>query len=225
MLNSIIAWSIQNRGLVLGATLALVLAGLYALAHLPIDAFPDTTPVQVQVNTVAPALSPVEVERQITAPVEHALSGMSRLEEVRSLSKFGLSQVTVVFRDGSDVYRARQAVTERLQSVELPAGVERPRLGPMTTGLGEVVHYLVTGPGRSLADVRTIQDWIVKPQLQSVPGVAEINTWGGDERQIHVVIDPAALAAQGLTLDQLVDALERNNANAGGGTLDQAGES
>ena len=225
MINHVIAWSIRNRGLVLLASLGLVLVGLYALAQLPIDAFPDTTPVQVQVNTVAPALSPLEMERQITAPVERALSGMSQLEEVRSLSKFGLSQVTLVFRDGSDIYRARQAVTERLQSAELPPGVERPRLGPMTTGLGEVVHYLVTGPGRSLAELRTVQDWIVKPQLSSVPGVAEVNTWGGDERQVHVVIDPAALAVHGLTLDQLIGALERNNANVGGGTLDQAGES
>ena len=225
MLNAVIAWSIRRRYTVLLCALGIVLLGLFALAHLPIDAFPDTTPVQVQINTTAPALAPLEVERQITSLVEQAISGLPRLKEVRSISTFGLSQVTVIFDDGADIYRARPTVMERLQTVNLPAGLERPQLGPVATGLGEVFHYLVTGPGKSLAEIRTVQDWIIKPQLRSVPGVAEVNTWGGDERQIHVVVDPGTLAARGLTLDELVVALERNNANVGGGALDQSGQS
>ena len=225
MLNTVIAWSIRRRYAVLLGALGLALLGLFALVHLPIDAFPDTTPVQVQISTTAPALGPLEVERQITSLVEQAISGLPQLKEVRSISKFGLSQVTVIFEDGADIYRARQVVMERLQGVELPAGLERPQLGPVATGLGEVLHYLVTGPGRSLAELRAAHDWIIRPQMRSVPGVAEVNTWGGDERQIHVVVDPAALAARGLTLDQLVVALERNNGNVGGGSLDQSGQS
>jgi len=224
MLNAVIAWSIRRRYAVLLCALGIVLLGLIALARLPIDAFPDTTPIQVQVNTTAPALAPLEVERQITMLVEQAISGLPQLKEVRSISKFGLSQVTVVFDDGADIYRARQTVMERLQTVELPAGLDRPQLGPVATGLGEVFHYLVTGPAQSLAELRAVHDWIIKPRLRSVPGVAEVNTWGGDERQIHVVVDTGTLAARGLTLDDLVAALERNNANVGGGVLDRAGQ-
>ncbi len=225
MLTRILDWSLRHRLVVILGWAGAVTAGVVALARLPIDAFPDTTPVQIQVNTAAPSLSPLEIERQITAPVEAAISGLPRLAEVRSLSKFGLSQVVVLFEDGADIYLARQVVAERLQSVEVPPGVERPSLGPVATGLGEIFHYVVSGEGESLAELRTIQDWLVKPQLRSVRGVAEVNTWGGDERQIHVVTDPARLAAYGLTLDELARALEENNANVGGGTLDQSGES
>jgi cobalt-zinc-cadmium resistance protein CzcA len=225
MLNAVIAWSVRRRHAVLLGALGIALLGLFALGHLPIDAFPDTTPVQVQINTTAPALAPLEVERQITSLVEQAISGLPHLKEVRSISKFGLSQVTVIFEDGADIYRARQTVMERLQTVNLPAGLDRPELGPVSTGLGEVLHYLVSGPGQPLAQVRAVHDWIIKPQMRSVPGVAEVNTWGGDERQIHVVVDPGTLAARGLTLDELVVALERNNANVGGGALDQSGQS
>jgi cobalt-zinc-cadmium resistance protein CzcA len=225
MLNRVIHWSIQHRHAVLIGGLALAALGLYSFLRLPLDAFPDTTPVQVQINTVAPALSPLEIERQITAPVEQAISGLPGLEEVRSISKFGLSQVTVIFEEGADIYLGRQVVAERLGSVELSPGIGRPQLGPVATGLGEVFHYLVTGAGRSLAELRTVQDWVIKPQMRSVPGVAEVNTWGGDERQIQVVVDPVNLESRGLTLGQLIEALEANNANAGGGTLDQAGQS
>jgi cobalt-zinc-cadmium resistance protein CzcA len=230
MLDTIITWSLRHRAVVLLAWLGIAVGGVIAFARLPIDAFPDTTPVQVQVNTVAPALSPLEIERQITARVEQGISGLPDLVEVRSLSRFGLSQVTVVFEDGTDVYRARQVVSERLRAVKLPPGVEAPTLGPVATGLGEVFHYLVTaaegaaGEGVSAADLRTAQDWIIKPQLASVPGVAEVNSWGGEERQIQVVVDPAALQARGLTLTDLADALGRNNLNVGGGTIDVAGE-
>jgi cobalt-zinc-cadmium resistance protein CzcA len=224
-LHHVIRGSIRHRRLVVLGGLVLAAIGVSAFLRLPIDAFPDTTPVQEQINTVAPALSPLEMERQITAPVEQAISGLPGLEEVRSLSKFGLSQVTVIFEEGTEIYLARQVVTERLGSVELPPGIERPQLGPVATGLGEVFHYLVTGAGKSLAELRTVHDWIIKPQMRSVPGVAEVNTWGGDERQIQVVVDPVALEQRGLTLSDLIDALEANNANAGGGTLDQAGQS
>ncbi|MDC0685502.1 efflux RND transporter permease subunit [Sorangium atrum] len=225
MLNAVITWSLRHRFLVILASIGLSLAGILAFRRLPIDAFPDTTPVQVQINTVAPALSPVEIERQITAPVEQAISGLPRLEEVRSLSRFGLSQVTARFEDDTDIYLARQVVMERLQTVTLPPGIHRPELGPVATGLGEVFHYVVTGKGKSLSELRTVHDWVIAPQLRSVRGVAEVNAWGGDERQIQVLVDPAELTARGLSLHDLSDALERNNANVGGGNLDQAGES
>jgi len=224
VLTRILEWSLGHRFIVLLGWGALVVAGIISALHLPIDAFPDTTPVQVQVNTTAPALSPLEIERQITRPVEWAISGLPHLHEVRSVSKFGFSQVTVTFEDGTDIYLARQVVMERLQAVELPAGIERPQLGPVATGLGEVFHYLVTG-GKSLTELRTVQDWIIKPQLRTVPGVAEVNSWGGDERQIQVVVDPVKLQQYGLTLSNLAEALEQNNTNVGGGTLDQSGES
>ncbi len=225
MLNLVIRWSIRHRRVVLIGGLTLAAVGAHAFVRLPIDAFPDTTPVQVQVNTVAPALAPLEIERRITAPVEQAISGLRGLREVRSISKFGLSQVTVIFEEGTDIYLGRQVVMERLAGVALSPGIERPQLGPVATGLGEVFHYLVTGAGKTLAELRTVHDWVIKPQLRSVPGVAEVNTWGGDERQIQVVVDPVSLEKRGLTLAQLIESLEANNANAGGGTLDQSGQS
>ncbi|MFN0249675.1 MAG: efflux RND transporter permease subunit [Kofleriaceae bacterium] len=225
MLNAVITWSLKHRLVVILGWLGVVVAGLLAFRRLPIDAFPDTTPVMVQVNTVAASLSPLETERQITTRVEQAISGLPGLEEVRSISKFGLSQVTVTFDDDIDIYLARQVVKERIDAVELPRGVERPKLGPVATGLGEVFHYVVTGEGKTAAELRTIQDWIIRPQLASVPGVAEVNSWGGDELQYQVVVDPATLQTRGLSLASIVDALERNNQNVGGGAIDQAGES
>ena len=225
MLSRIIILSIQHRVAVLLVWAAIAGAGVLAFLRLPIDAFPDTTPVQVQVNTQAPALSPLEVERQITAPVERAIAGLVGLGDVRSISRFGFSQVTATFEDGTDLYLARQVVAERLVAVELPVGIERPTLGPVATGLGEIFHYLVRGTHHTLAELRTAHDWIVRPQLASVPGVAEVNAWGGDERQVHVVVDPAALKARGLTLAELAGAIAGENANQSGGTLDEAGES
>lgn len=225
MLNWIIDWSLRNRFLVLIGSGLIVVAGVLAFQRLPIDAFPDTTPVQVQINTVAPALSPLEIERQATSPIEQAISGLPHLQEVRSLSRFGLSQVTVVFEDGTDIYLARQVVSERLVAVSLPPGIERPQLGPVATGLGEVFHYIVTSDKRSLSELRTLHDWTIKPQLRSVGGVAEVNAWGGDERQIQIAIDPRKLQKYGLSLHQVSEAIEANNANVGGGVLDQAGQS
>ena len=225
MLSAILSWSIRNRILVIWASLLLIVAGVVSFLHLPLDAFPDTTPVQVQINSVAPALSPLEIERQITFPVEQAISGLPGLSEVRSLSRFGFSQVTAIFEDEVDVYFARQMVGERLQSAELPAGIERPTLGPIATGLGEIFHYLVTGADATTSELRTAQDWIIEPQLRSVPGVAEVNSWGGEERLIQVLVDPIDLAKHDLTLEQLVSAIEQDNLNVGGGALDRAGQS
>src|SRR5258708_23700015 len=183
MLNGIIDWSLRNRFLVLAIAGVLAGLGAWSVPQLPIDAFPDTTPVQVQINTQAPGLSPEEVERQITFPIEQSLGGLPRLEQVRSLSKFGLSQVVVTFADGTDVYFARQQVSERLSAVELSEGQPRPRLGPVATGLGEVFHYTVASRKRDLTEVRSLQDWSVRPALRTVPGTAEINSWGGVEKQ------------------------------------------
>ncbi len=224
MLSAIITWSLNHRFLVIALTLLLVGTGLYTIINLPVDAFPDTTPVQVQINTTASALSPLEIEQQITFPVEQAISGLPRLDEVRSLSKFGFSQVTATFEDGTDIYFARQLLMERLQSVELPSGIGRPEMGPVATGLGEIYHYLVTSSEHSLQDLTTIHDWVVKPRLRSVPGVAEVNTWGGERKQYHVLADPARLVKYDFTLDDLLRALETNNLNVGGGYLVQAGE-
>jgi cobalt-zinc-cadmium resistance protein CzcA len=219
VLNRIIDFSLRHRCLVILGALACAALGGLALRHLDIDAFPDTTPVQVQVNTVAPALGPEEVERQITFPVEQVMSGLPRLENLRSVSKFGLSQVVLTFEDGTGIYFARQLVNERLATVELPAGLERPRMGPVVTGLGEVFHYVVTGQGDDVTELRTIHDWIIRPKMRTVRGAAEINSWGGYERQYQVRIDPDRLDEHHLTFDQVVEAVEKNNKNVGGGYI------
>jgi heavy metal efflux system protein len=225
MLAWLISASLRHRLVVLLLWAGVAIAGLVAFRRLPIDAFPDTTPVQVQVNTVAPAHSPLEVERRATALVEAAIGGLPGLTEIRSLSRFGLSQVTVTFADGTDIWLARQVVGERLAGLDLGAGIEMPVMGPVATGLGEVFHYIVSSDEASLSEVRSVHDWLIRPQLRSVPGVAEVNAWGGDERQFQVVVDPVALQARGLQLRQLIEAIEANNRNVGGGTLDAAGES
>jgi len=223
MLTRIIDWSLLHRWVVIGGSLVLVAAGVLAFRALPMDAFPDTTPVQVQVNTVAPALSPVEVERQITVRIEQVLAGLPNVDELRSISKFGLSQVTVRFSDATNLWFARQLVAERVGGVELPIGLERPTLGPVATGLGEVFHYQVRSTTRSLDEIRTLHDWVIAPQLRSVPGVAEINAWGGDEKQWHVVVDPPSLQRFDLSLGDVYRSLEANNANVGGGVVERAG--
>ncbi len=226
MLDRIITFSLQHRFLILMLAGVLVVSGLLSFRELPIDAFPDTTPVMVQVNTTAPALSPEEVEAQITFPIEQAIGGLPGLKQVRSISKFGLSQVTVVFEDGTDILRARQLVSERLGTVELPQtpGIGKPELGPIATGLGEVYHYILTSDRHDLTELRTIHDWIVKVQLRTVPAVAEVNSWGGYEKQYHVLVDPKRLIKYALTLDDVIEALRKNNANVGGGIIEEAGE-
>lgn len=219
LLTRVVDASLRHRFVVVLLAGLLVVAGAAALRELPLDAFPDTTPVQVTVNTVAPNLSPEEVERQITFPIEQVLSGLPGLREVRSLSKFGLSQVTLVFDDDTDPWLARQVVGERLHEASLPEGVDTPALGPVATGLGETFHYLVTGEGKSLTELRTVHDWVVRPQLRSVPGVAEVNAWGGAVKQLHVVVDPDLLVKHDLTVDDVVEALRANNQSAGGGLI------
>lgn len=224
MLERIITWSLCNRLLVIVLSLGLVVVGVSALVQLPIDAFPDTTPVQVQINTTAPALSPLEVEQQITIPVEQSIAGLPGLIDVRSISKFGLSQVTVTFADRVDIYFARQVVNERLQTAELPEGINRPEMGPVATGLGEIFHYVVTSRDKTLTELTTIHDWLVRPGLLQVEGVAEVNTWGGMTRQFHVLVDPARLIKYDLTMDDVVEALKQNNKSVGGGQIVQASE-
>ncbi len=226
MLNGLIHFSLKNRLLVCVLAAALAVIGTRTLSVLPIDAFPDTTPVQVQINTTASSLNPEETEAQITSPVELAISGLPGLENVRSTSKFGLSQVVATFNDQTGILQARQLVMERLQSVELPAGIERPQLGPIATGLGEVFHYVVrsSNTNRTLTEMRELHDWVVKPELRKVRGVAEVNSWGGFEKQYHVVADPERLVKYGLTFEQLFEALAANNQNVGGGQIVRNGE-
>jgi len=226
MLNRIIDFSLNNRLLVIVLFAVCLGFGLRAMFMTSVDAFPDTTPVQVQVNTNAPALNPAEIEQQITLPVELAISGLPGLKNVRSVSKFGFSQIVATFDDDTHIYDARQLILERLGSVELPDGIERPQLGPISTGLGEVFHYLIRSdnPQRTLDELRTLHDWVVKPELRKVAGVAEINSWGGFERQYHVIVAPEKLVEYRLTFEDIFTALEQNNHNVGGGQIVTSGE-
>ncbi|MEP3831114.1 efflux RND transporter permease subunit, partial [Rhodopirellula bahusiensis] len=236
MLNYLIDFSLKHRALVILAALLFAGVGVLSLQRLDIDAFPDTTPVQIQINTVAPSLASEEIERQITFPVEQAISGLPGLHELRSISKFGLSQVVVIFDDGIDIYFARQLINERLSTVELPDGISRPQMGPVSTGLGEVFHYVLVYDGvdfseasqaervKRMTELRTIHDWVVKPQLRSVRGVAEVNSWGGYEKQYQVRLQPDLLVKYGLTFEQVSEAIEANNENVGGGTVTDGSE-
>lgn len=234
MIERLIAVSLQQRWLVLLLALGAVALGAWNFQRLPIDAVPDITNVQVQINTRAPGYSPLETEQRITFPVETAMGGLPKLDYTRSLSRYGLSQVTVVFKDGTDIYFARQLVGERIQQVkdQLPAGVE-VAMGPVSTGLGEIFMYTLEakagaktqgGHDYSLTDLRTVQDWIIKPQLRNVPGVVEINTIGGFERQFHVLPDPGKLMAYRLGFRDVMTALAANNANVGAGYIERNGE-
>jgi heavy metal efflux system protein len=219
MLNWIIDLSLRHRFLVIVGVAALAVVGFFSMRSLDIDAFPDTTPVQVQINTVAPSLGPEECEQRITFPIEQAISGLRGLSNLRSVSKFGLSQVVVTFEDGTDIYFARQLVNERLATIELAEGVGRPKMGPVATGLGEVFHYVVTGKGNDVTDLRTIQDWYIRPKMRTVKGTAEINSWGGYEKQYQVRIDPNRLIKHALTFDEVIRAVQENNRNVGAGTI------
>lgn len=230
----ILGASIQHRWLVMVITLAMAVFGGYNFTRLPIDAVPDITNVQVQVNTEAQGYSPFEAEQRITLLVENAMAGLPRLTGTRSISRYGLSQVTIIFEDGTDIFWARQLVGERIQEVasQLPPGI-RPAMGPIATGLGEIFLWTVepepgaVGPDGapwSGMDLRTIQDWIVRPQLKTVPGVADVNTIGGYTKQYHITPDPSKLIAYNLTFRDLLGALERNNANVGAGYIERRGE-
>lgn len=225
----IIEFVLRQRLLVLALVGLLIGVGIWSAIRLPIDAVPDVTNVQVQINTNAAALSPLEVERQITLPVELAMFGLPELEEIRAISKFGLSQVTVVFREGTDIYFARQQVQERLQQAReaIPAWVGQPKMGPISSGLGEVFQYVITTPdtaGMDRTELRTLQDWVIAPQLRGVPGVAEVNSFGGFEKQYQVLVRPEALVQYDLTLQRVLDAIATNNQNAGGGYITQGAE-
>lgn len=232
MLEAILRFSIQNRLFVMLGTIVIAVIGLLSFQQLPIDAVPDITNVQVQVNTPVEALSPMEVERQITFPIEWAMGGIPGVEAVRSLSRYGLSQVTVVFIEGTDIYRARQLVNEKLQGArnQLPPGSGEPEMGPVATGLGEIFMWSLentrttTGPARSLTDLRTIQDWVVRPQFRTVAGVNEVNSIGGFEKIYQVAPDPQSLISHGISFRDLYEALAANNANAGGGYITHGDE-
>jgi len=234
LFDRLIAAAIARRWLVMLAVLAMAGVGVYNYGRLPIDAVPDVTNVQVQINTAAPGYSPLETEQRITYPVEAVLSGLPHLEQFRSLSRYGLSQVTVVFEEGTDIQFARQLVSQRLQDARegLPAGVV-PALGPIATGLSEIYQWTVeTEPGAKKpdgtpytpTDLREIQDWIIKPQLRTVPGVTEINSIGGFDKEYLVAPNTATLSSYGLELADIVNALERNNSNVGAGYIEREGE-
>lgn len=234
MIHFIVQFSVQRRWLVLFMTLLIAGVGAYNVFRLNIDAVPDITNVQVQINTEAEGFSPLEVEQRITYSIENAMAGLPNLDYTRSLSRYGLSQVTVVFEEDTDIYLARQLIIERLQGTrsELPAAIE-PQMGPIATGLGEIFTYIVRaqpdaskadGSPYSAEDLRTIQDWIIRPQLVKVPGVTEINSIGGYEREYQVAPDPAKLLAYKVSLTELSEALIRNNQNAGAGYIERNGE-
>src|ERR1051326_2719737 len=224
MLNAIIDWSLHHRLLVVMAVALFIFSGVLIIGAINVDAFPDTTPVQVQVNAVASGLAPEEVERQLVFPVEQVLAGLPRLDHMRSTSKHGLGQVVLNFQDGTDIYFARQQISERLANLETPEGRSRPRMGPVATGIGEVFHYMLRSRRDDLIDLRTTQDGVLRPALRSVPGTAEINSWGGLEKEYQVRVDPRGLIRHDVTFTQVADALRDNNLNAGGGRLNRAGQ-
>ena len=229
MINGLIRFAVSQRLLVLLMVLIMAGAGVYSLINLPIDAVPDVTNVQVQVLTAAPSLAPLEIERQITFPVEVAMSGLPDIEEIRSVSKFGLSAVTVVFHDSVDTYFARQLVLERLSQAreQIPENIGSPEMGPISTGLGEIYQYELKadkGSGYDATALRTIQDWSVRRQLLGVPGVTEVNSFGGYEKQYQVRLDPAKLQSYSLSLRDVVEAVAQNNANVGGAYIEHGSE-
>ncbi|KRP89737.1 Cobalt-zinc-cadmium resistance protein CzcA [Pseudomonas fluorescens] len=234
MFERLIQFAIEQRIIVLLAVLLMAGVGIASYQKLPIDAVPDITNVQVQINSAAAGFSPLETEQRVTFPIETAMAGLPGLQQTRSLSRSGLSQVTVIFKDGTDLFFARQLVNERLQVAreQLPDGIETA-MGPISTGLGEIFLWTVEaedgvrkedGTPYTPTDLRVIQDWIIKPQLRNVPGVAEINTIGGFAKEYQIAPDPKRLAAYNLTLNDLVTALERNNANVGAGYIERSGE-
>ena len=234
MLEKILRFAIAQRWLMLAFTLALVAIGIWSFRQLPIDATPDITNVQVQINTEAPGFSPLEVEQRVTWPIETAMAGLPGLDYSRSISRYGLSQVTVVFKDGTNLYFARQQVAERVQRVtsQLPEDLE-PEMGPIATGLGEIFMYTVDarqdarkpdGAPWTATDLRTLQDWVVRPQLRNTPGVTEVNTIGGYVRQVHITPDPARMVALDFTLHDVVRAVAANNRNVGAGYIERNGQ-
>ncbi|MBM2841679.1 MAG: Heavy metal efflux pump CzcA [Bacteroidetes bacterium] len=225
MIDRLIIFAVRQRFLVLLFTALVVGVGVFAVLKIPIDAFPDVTNIQVQVISNAPGLSPVEVERLVTFPIEVTMGGLPGVSQVRSVSKFGLSLITIMFEDNVDIYFARQLVFERLQEAKerLPAGVEAT-MGPISTGLGEIYQYTVEGKDYTPMELRTIQDWIIRPILRTVNGVTDVNSFGGFVKQYQVLVDPDKLINYDITFRQVFEALERNNANAGGNYIEHISE-
>src|SRR5882672_6423974 len=227
MLARLVILSIRLKGVVITLLVALLVGGFFAVRALPIDAVPDVSTIQVAALTDAPGLSPVEVERSVTFPIEMALNGMPNLVELRSVSRSGLSAVTAIFNDGTDIWLARQMVLERVRSCEgeLPAVAGKPQLSPVSGGLGEIYQFVVRSDSHSPTQLRTLLDWEVAPKLRQVPGIVEINTMGGDLKEYQIVVDPARLHAHKMMLSDLTDALARANVNVGGGYIERKSES
>src|SRR5215213_6075639 len=225
MIDRLIELALRFRVAVVGLVLLLVAAGGWALSRINYDAFPDLTPNQVQVITVAPGLSPNEVENLVSYPMETAMMGLPMTEGVRSISKAGISVVTVSYDDDVDMYFARAQVQQRMQDAAgtLPEGL-RPSLGPPATPMGEVFQYLVESDSLSLMELKNIQEYTIKPLLRTIPGIAEVNSWGGMVQQFHVLADPNKLAGYGLTLHDLETSLGNNNGNFGAGYIENRGE-
>lgn len=226
LLSLVVDWSLRNRLLVVLGVIAFALFGIRSATRLSIDAVPDITNVQVAIITPAPALSPIEVEQYVTVPVERAMAGLPKTTEIRSISKYGLSVVTLVFQDDTNIYFARQLVSERMRGAEDAVATQygKPEMGPITTGLGEVFQFIVKNDAMTLMQREEVLDWQIAPQLRNVPGVVEVNSFGGEDRQYQVVLDPKRLQAAGISVSQVVVALEKSNANAGGGYIEYAGE-
>ncbi len=226
VLGAIVSWSLKNRPIVLLAALLLTLLGVRAAMRLHMDAVPDVTNVQVQVITAAPALSPVEVEQYVSVPVERAMAGIPKTSEIRSVSRYGLSVVTVVFEEGTDNYFARQLVSERMAEASdaVPAAFGKPGMGPMSSGLGEVLQFVVRNERMTLMQLEEVLDWQIAPVLRTVPGIVEVNSFGGEDRQYQVILEPARLQAAGVSVAQVVAALEKSNGNAGGGYIEHSRE-
>ena len=224
MLNRIIDVALSARWIVLMLALALIAGGSYAIYTMPVEAFPDLTNNQVTVVTEAPSMPPTEVEQLVTYPIEQAMMGMPKQQEVRSLSKLGLSIITVVFDDSVSMYFARQMVNERLQQVtdQIPKGIQ-PQLGLPATAFGELYQYTLSGPMTAM-ELKDLQEWQIKRQLRTVPGVSEINNWGGEVKQYQIVVDPAVLSQYGLTLHDVAQRVSENNANFGGGYIEHNDE-
>ncbi len=224
--SAVVRWSLQNRPVVLVATLLFVVLGLRSAVELPIDAVPDITNTQVQIISAAPALSSLEVEQFVTVPIERTMAGIPGSTEVRSISKYGISVVTVAFVDGTNIYWARQLVNERMNAARdaVPAAFGQPELGPITTGLGEIYQFVLRNEKLSLMELSEWLDWFVAPQLRMVPGVVDVNAFGGEDRQYQVVLDPGRLQATGVSIAQVAAALQRSNANAGGGYIEHQRE-
>jgi cobalt-zinc-cadmium resistance protein CzcA len=222
ILNNIIDFSLRQKFVALSLVVLMAFGGFMSLRDIPINSLPDVTPIQVLVITKAGRYSPYDVEKLVSYPIENAMNGLPDVKEVRSISQFGLSAVTIEFDEGTDIYFARQIVSQRLQSVmeELPDGVSTPNLGPISSALGEIYQYEVRGEKHTLTELRTIQDWIIAPQLKTIKGVTEINSFGGFVKQYEITVLPGRLRVLGIGLEQVISAIELNNSVSGGNYLE-----